>query len=490
MTVQLERGTWEVHDVIGRGGFGRVHAAAGPDGQPGALKFVPKDPAAERELLFADSDSLHDAPHVVPIIDRGATRDEWVLAMPRADRSLRDELERQRLQPDAAVAILSDVAEALVALDGLGVVHRDLKPENVLLLGGEWCLTDFGISRYAEETTRPDTQRLAMTASYAAPEQWRLERPTSATDVYALGVIAYEILAGELPFPGATRDDLREQHLNAIPPRLQGVDAGLAGVVADCLIKAPDGRPPADAVLRRLQSSMETPRGGAAERLRQANLEVTERRAAAAADEMRAITEAERRGELLAAAEQTLEPILGELLEGILRNAPSAAPPGGAMWPLRLNEATLNVVPFESAAGADWEGFEPAFDVVASAGLELRIPEDRSGYTSRSCSLWYCDAVEAGRFRWYEVAFMIRPGVQLRTRGNPVALRPGRDAGGAVSRIIAVWQLAWPFTPIDQGDEAGFIERWVGWLADAAQGNLHHPTHMPEKHPGGSFRLP
>lgn len=147
MTVQLERGTWEVHDVIGRGGFGRVHAAAGPDGQPGALKLVLKDPSAERELLFADSESLHDAPNVVPIIDWVETRDEWVLAMPRADRSLRDELERQRSQPDTAVAILSNVAEAVLALDDLGVVHRDVKPENVLLLGGEWCLTDLGISR-------------------------------------------------------------------------------------------------------------------------------------------------------------------------------------------------------------------------------------------------------------------------------------------------------------------------------------------------------
>ena len=489
-TIQLEGGTWEVQDVIGQGGFGRVNAAVGPDGRLGALKFIPKSPAAQRELLFADSDSLQGVPYVIPIVDRGETSDEWVLAMPRADRSLRDVLDRQQLQPDAALPVLSDVARALVALADRKIVHRDLKPENILLLGGKWCLTDFSISRYVGETTRPDTQRRAMTARYAAPEQWRLERPTSATDIYAFGVIAYEILAGERPFPGPTPDDLREQHLNANPPRLEGIDAGLAALVTDCLIKASEGRPPADAVLRRLQASTNTSCGDAAERLRQANLEVTERRAAAAADEMRAATEAERRAELLAAAEQTLKPILDELSEGILRNAPSAAPPDGATWPLRLNEATLCIVPFESAAGVNWEGFKPAFAVIASAGLELLIPQDHSGYVGRSCSLWYCDAVEAGGFRWYEVAFMIRPIVPRQTPADPVALRPGRDAGGAVSSIMDQWQLAWPFTPIDQGDGAEFIERWMGWFAHAAQGKLHHPKRMPERLPGSSFRLP
>jgi serine/threonine protein kinase len=72
-------------------------------------------------------------------------------------------------------------------------------------LDGRWCLADFGISRYAEATTAPDTRKLAWTPAYAAPEQWRAEPASAATDVYALGVIAYELLAGIRPFRGTAR---------------------------------------------------------------------------------------------------------------------------------------------------------------------------------------------------------------------------------------------------------------------------------------------
>ena len=82
------------------------------------------------------------------------------------------------------------------------MVHRDLKPENVLFLDGHWCVADFGISRYAEASTAPDTRKYALTPAYAAPERWRNEHATSATDVYSLGVIAFELLTGARPFPG------------------------------------------------------------------------------------------------------------------------------------------------------------------------------------------------------------------------------------------------------------------------------------------------
>jgi serine/threonine protein kinase len=128
----------------------------------------------------------------------------WALVMPRADESLRDHLLNagSALSPTDAIAILIDIASALlVELDGK-VVHRDLKPENVLFLDGAWRLSDFGISRYAEATTARDTQKYAMSAPYAAPERWRAERATGATDVYSLGVIAFEMLSGTRPFRG------------------------------------------------------------------------------------------------------------------------------------------------------------------------------------------------------------------------------------------------------------------------------------------------
>ena len=154
-------------------------------------------------------------------------------------------------------------------------MHRDLKPENVLWWRGAWHLADFGIARYAEQTTSPDTRKFAMTAEYAAPEQWRFERATGATDVYALGIIAYELLSGSLPFPGPTWEDFYEQHLRRPAPALDHVPASLAGVVANCLMKEPDARPAPARLLGRLDLSQPAPSGAAA-RLQQMGLNATQ----------------------------------------------------------------------------------------------------------------------------------------------------------------------------------------------------------------------
>ncbi len=231
---------WELGERLGRGGFGQVFAARGEDGRMAAAKLVPKAPGAQRELLFVE---LENARNIVPVIDSGQTEDHWVLIMPMADRSLGQEVQAAGALPvEAALAVLTDIATALADIEGR-VVHRDLKPDNVLLLDGVWCLADFGISRYAEATTAPDTRKRALSPPYAAPERWRAERATSAADVYALGVIAYELLTGKLPFPGPATEDFRDQHLHADPPRLTGVSARLAALIGECLYKAPGARP-------------------------------------------------------------------------------------------------------------------------------------------------------------------------------------------------------------------------------------------------------
>ena len=172
----------------------------------------------------------------MPVLDSGETDSDYVLVMPRADKSLRTHLGAHgKLNEADAVSVLRDIAAALEDLDG-HVVHRDLKPENVLYLHGFWCLADFGISRYAEATTAEDTRKYSMTGPYAAPEQWRFERATAATDVYALGIMAYEMLAGVRPFAGP---DFRDQHLHEVPRALKGVSGPLGALVDQCLHKEP-----------------------------------------------------------------------------------------------------------------------------------------------------------------------------------------------------------------------------------------------------------
>lgn len=152
---------WRVGSEIGRGGFGRVHELEDGPHLPAVAKFIPKQPGADRELLFVDLPPL--VRNVVPVIDAGEHEGSWVIVMPQAELSLRDHLEGSGkvLDLDSGLQVLVDIAQTLADLDGK-VVHRDLKPENVLRLDGAWCLADFGISRYAEASTAPDTHKFAM----------------------------------------------------------------------------------------------------------------------------------------------------------------------------------------------------------------------------------------------------------------------------------------------------------------------------------------
>ncbi|MDL5206369.1 protein kinase [Streptomyces sp. ALI-76-A] len=152
--------------------------------------------------------------------------------MPRAEKSLRAHLqEHGQLPLNETVAVLSDVAEALADLKDREVVHRDLKPENILLLGGRWCLADFGIARYAEATTAQHTYKGAGSLPYMAPEVWKYQRATGATDIYALGVLAYELLEGTRPFTGPAEHDYQEQHLHGTPPPLTTAPPLLAALI-------------------------------------------------------------------------------------------------------------------------------------------------------------------------------------------------------------------------------------------------------------------
>jgi serine/threonine protein kinase len=259
-------------------------------------KLVPKAPGAKRELLFVDLIGIRN---VVPVIDSGETNDAWVIVMPRAEQSLRqhlDEVAGPLAVPDA-VDVLSDIAATLADLDGK-VVHRDLKPENVLLLDGHWCLADFGISRYADATTAPDTRKYALSPLYAAPERWRNERATIATDIYSLGVIAYELLSGDLPFSGTDIHDFREQHLHADPEHLAFVPAPLGALVEECLYKAAEARPSPSNVVARLARIAQTAPSAGLAKLEEANRAEAVRRGESGRRESEFRSDAERRAAL------------------------------------------------------------------------------------------------------------------------------------------------------------------------------------------------
>jgi hypothetical protein len=490
MRLKLVRG-WDLGARIGGGGFGQVYAATSSDPAvgPAVAKLVPKAPGAQRELLFVKLDGVRN---VVPIIDSGETDDFWVLIMPRAEKSLRQYIADRGRTFDipSTIPILTDITTALADLDGK-VVHRDLKPENVLLLNGKWCLADFGISRYAEATTAPDTQKYVLSAPYAAPERWRAERATGATDVYALGIIGHELLSGSWPFDGPAIGDFRDQHLHTEPPALSAVPAALASVIAECLYKSAGARPGPENLLARLQSAERTAASAGRQRLQQANMQEVARRGENARRDSTNRSEAEKRVDLFRDAQASFRQIGDQLKTAVAEDAPAAniqtERTGG--WGVRMSQARLALTGAAASPANPWGGWEPPkFDVIAYASISLRVPTNRMGYEGRAHSLWFCDALEAGRYAWFETAFMFMPLMNRSSSLAPFSMDLGEGAAKALWNGMAEYQLAWPFTPLSLGDLSEFIDRWIGWLADAAQGRLQHPSTMPERQAEGSWR--
>ncbi len=483
-TISCER-EWILNDRIGSGSFGYVYGARTEDGATGAVKLVRKEPGSDRELLFV---SLDNAPNVVPIIDTGEYDQYHVLVMPLAEGSLKDHLDKSgALQIAEALDVLADVSDALVALEERGIVHRDIKPPNVLWLNGKWCLADFGIARYAEASTSEDTRMLAFSAPYAAPEQWRFQRATSATDIYSLGVVAFQMIAGARPFPGPERSDYREQHLHETPPSLDNTSPALAALIDECLYKAPEARPRPANFRARLARVTAPPPSAGLEKLQQANQQEVSRRGDTARRESAAQTETERREAIFEGALHSYVRIAETVLAAIVDSAPAAevSAPARVGWTITLATGELSMAAPQHPR-QDMPSL--AFDTVAFAAIELEIPSDRMGYRGRSHSLWFADAQQARNYAWYETAFMMNPLLGGQMAQDPFALNPGPDALQALGPGIGTLQVAWPFTRLVVGELDDFISRWAGWLADAAEGRLSRPQSMPERETAGTWR--
>jgi eukaryotic-like serine/threonine-protein kinase len=475
---------WAIGEEIGDpGGFGSVFEASN-GAVSAAAKFIPKAPGAERELLFVE---LGPARNVIPILDHGEHEDQWVLVMPRAEKSLRQHIKQSgTLDIAEASSILIDVATALESLED-EVVHRDVKPENILLEGGAWCLADFGISRYAEATTDEATRKFSLTPPYAAPEQWRGERATSATDIYALGVVAFELVAGVRPFSGPG-DDFRNQHLHEEPDFPPDFPSGFASLIDECLIKSPGARPSASTFRTRLGQMDFSDASDGLLALQEANRAQVAERAEKEREASLARTEADRRSELVDAGVKLLIKVSDELRDVIQSVAPESEPTSGVYgdrpdWSLRLGGAELSV----SQVDIDSPGTTSVFDVVAHASIALTVPPGTQDYRGRAHSLWFCDAVNEGEYAWYETAFMSSPLTNTRDSTAPFALTPS-NGDSSLQPAMGTVQVAWPFTRLDPGDVSEFVDRWAGWLGQAAQGTLRYPMSMPERRPEGSWR--
>lgn len=478
--IKLGKHTWTLGRRLGGGGFGTVYAARNEVGDEAALKLIPKFPGAERELQIAAD--LAGVPNVMPVIEVGETGRELVIVMPMAERSLDDELTIRNgpIPSDEAISILADIANGLAGSHARGILSRDVKPSNALLLNGAWYVSDLGIGRYADRDTSTYTFKDARTEEYTAPERWRGERAGPPADIYAFGVTAFEVLTGVLPFKGP---DFGAQHARMAPPPLAGVPPRLASIVAESLDKLPDVRPPAANIVSRLRA-LATPSTPGAAALHTANQAVAEANSKASAERATAQAFADRTKQGFEAAAARFRPIeaaLQEALDEASQVSTATKRTTTTGWSRQLGPATISVEAVQSAAAGNWGHSPPAFEVFAFTKISIVVPRDRYDFEGRSHSLWFCDAREPGVFRWYETAFMDSPFSQGRPPVEPYALPPRQDAGVALAPVMGTQQVAWPFLPIDQGDEGDWIERWLTWFGQAAMGRLGRPSSMPER---------
>jgi eukaryotic-like serine/threonine-protein kinase len=325
-TIHLPNGSWsyDPSDVLGKGGFGTVFGGRSDEHGPIAVKAL-TSLRDERELRIAKELSCRELRFVLPVLDCGLDADGTsnYIIMPRADHSLATELDRRvALPPAEAAIVLLDILSGLEELPDL--VHRDLKPGNVLMHDGRWKLADFGLAKQLGDATSTNTMRTHRSRPYAAPEQWREERPTSATDIYALGCIAFELVEGRRAFPG---NDYRQQHLESDPPIPASVPFQLP--VSMMLRKPPTSR--VNTVrLRKLLEEIKK-RGDdddtapePQQRLRSISVSIEQSSAAAEAAAMQAEEASVRRGALVKVAREVLEDITDRLFDKIMTAAPQA----------------------------------------------------------------------------------------------------------------------------------------------------------------------
>jgi serine/threonine protein kinase len=262
MAALEELGRYRVENVLGGGGMALVYRARDEElDRPVAIKLLADNLAADeafrqRFLREARLAAQLAHPNVVQIYDSGEADGRPYIVMEYVEgETLADLLARRRTLPPAeAVELALQICSGLEHAHQAGLVHRDIKPQNLLIRGdGTVKIADFGIARSAHGTRLTETGSVLGTAAYLAPEQAAGEEVTPAADVYAVGVVLYELLTGRTPRTAETLTQFllrgEEQPIPELRELAPEVPEALEDVVMRCLARIPEYRPPSAGAL-------------------------------------------------------------------------------------------------------------------------------------------------------------------------------------------------------------------------------------------------
>ena len=245
---------YRILGLLGRGGMGEVYRADDLKlGQPVALKFLPKAVERDEGRLQRFLNEVKMAlkvshPNVTRVHDIGEVDGQHYISMEYVDGEDLASLLRRigRLPQDKAVQVARQLCAGLAAAHDQAVLHRDLKPANIMLDGrGQVKITDFGLAGLDETVQGAEVR--AGTPAYMAPEQWAGKEVTVKSDLYALGLVLYELFTGQSPFAGKSPAEIVELQQGSSPSTpsslVEGFDPGVERVILRCLEKNPNERP-------------------------------------------------------------------------------------------------------------------------------------------------------------------------------------------------------------------------------------------------------
>ncbi len=243
-------GDYEINGLLGRGGMATVYRARQLSVERDvAIKIIKPDVSSSTSLeefiarfkREAQTIAKLSHPHILKLFDYGQS-DELIYLVTELlpGGTLADQIRQQRLTPAEATTYIDQIAKALDYAHKRGIVHRDLKPQNVLFdEDGNAFLTDFGIAKVLNAATSLTNTGTAMgTPAYMPPEQWQNLALDARADVYALGIMVFEMLTGKLPFNADTPFQMMYAHVNETPLSVRGVRGDLPDNIEAVIAKA------------------------------------------------------------------------------------------------------------------------------------------------------------------------------------------------------------------------------------------------------------
>ena len=263
---------YRLQKKLGQGGMAEVWRAQDENlGRSVAIKLLHAHHSDDNKWLErfrreARAVAKLNSPLIVQVYDVGqdsVTKRTFIVMESVEGQTLRDLLRAEAPLPlERAVTLLRDIATGVAIAHQAGLIHRDLKPSNIMLSKkDEVKITDFGIVRDLSEQPITDTDKVWGTTHYMSPEQAQAFPISPASDIYVLGVLFFEILTGDVPFPGKNRTTVALAHIQKAPPNIRSLNSsvprGVARLVNEMLAKVPKERPlDGTALVQRLDSML------------------------------------------------------------------------------------------------------------------------------------------------------------------------------------------------------------------------------------------